>query len=64
MITKQKCPTCGKLVDVLYTNKKEFDSCINCHPTLKGKSLGQVLHDLNEKRKKESKKTTKKRGGK
>ena len=49
---KQKCPTCGERVDVLYTNKRPFDSCIHCHPTAKGKTVGRLLHELNEKRKK------------
>lgn len=50
---KQKCPGCGRMVDTLWSYKKCFDSCAFCNPHIKGKSVGQVLHDLNEKRKKE-----------
>jgi hypothetical protein len=53
---KQKCPGCGRMVDHLWSWKKSFDSCAYCNPYIKGRELKEVLHDLNEKRKKESKK--------
>lgn len=57
---KQKCPGCGRMVDTLWSWKKNYDSCAYCNPHIKGRSTGQMLHDLNEKRKKESKKRKKK----
>jgi hypothetical protein len=55
MIVKQKCPGCGRNVDTLYSWKKNLDSCQHCHPKLKGKDLSLILYELNERRKKESK---------
>jgi hypothetical protein len=60
-VIKQKCPGCGRMVDTLWTYKKEFDSCKFCNPHIKGRSTGQVLHDLQEQRKKEDSVKTKKR---
>jgi hypothetical protein len=48
------------MVDTLWTYKKPFDSCSYCNPHIKGRSTGQMLHDLNEKRKKECEKKPKK----
>jgi hypothetical protein len=60
MIVKQKCPGCGRMVDTLWSHKKSFDSCAFCNPNIKGRGVGQVLHDIQEKRKQEDKKGRKK----
>ena len=61
-VIPQTCPTCGKTVETLYSNHSDitgiyghrglYNCCKHCGPELvRGKDLGQALHDLNETRK-------------